>query len=183
MSQAKQDLVDRLLPFVAEHGMSDLSLRELAEGVGSSHRMLLYHFGSRAGVVAAIAAAVEQRQREVMHLTAADVRRPAEMIEAMWQQVSDPQLRPFIPLFFEVLASSLYRRAGTEAFLRQLIDPWVEGGEKLADSRGWTATPSELRLGVAVVRGLLIDLAATGDLAGTTDALRRYAQLWEATTP
>ena len=33
-------------------GIADLSLRELAAAIGTSHRMLLYHFGSREGLLA-----------------------------------------------------------------------------------------------------------------------------------
>ncbi|MEZ5140174.1 MAG: hypothetical protein R2711_15805 [Acidimicrobiales bacterium] len=46
-STARRELLDRVLAHVAEQGLSDRSLRDLATAVGTSHRMLLYHFGSR----------------------------------------------------------------------------------------------------------------------------------------
>ena len=66
MGDARSELLDRIVDEVAQHGIGDRSLRDLAAAVGSSHRMLLYHFGSRAGLVAAIVVEVEARQRSLM---------------------------------------------------------------------------------------------------------------------
>ena len=43
-------------------GIGDRSLREIAEAVGTSHRMLLHHFGSRDELLLAIVDEVERRQ-------------------------------------------------------------------------------------------------------------------------
>ena len=40
---------DRRIGYAAEHGLADLSLRTLAAGLGTSHRMLIFHFGSKEG--------------------------------------------------------------------------------------------------------------------------------------
>jgi AcrR family transcriptional regulator len=42
--------VDRAL----HGGIADLSLRQTAAAIGTSHRMLIYHFGSREGLLAAV---------------------------------------------------------------------------------------------------------------------------------
>ena len=64
MGAARDELLERIVTEVATHGLADRSMRELAAGVGSSHRMLLYHFGARDGLVAAIVAATEAAQRD-----------------------------------------------------------------------------------------------------------------------
>ena len=40
-------LLDAAIDYVAENGIADLSLRELAAALGTSHRMLIHHFGSK----------------------------------------------------------------------------------------------------------------------------------------
>jgi AcrR family transcriptional regulator len=49
---------DRLLPplasHVLRHGLTDASLRPLARAAGTSDRMLIYHFGSKDGLIAAL---------------------------------------------------------------------------------------------------------------------------------
>ena len=61
---------DRLLDAVIEHfvadGLADQSLRRIAEATGTSHRMLLYHFGSREGLMLAVVRAVEARTRAML---------------------------------------------------------------------------------------------------------------------
>src|SRR6185437_803715 len=86
---------DRLLAVAVDRamdgGIADLSLRELAAAIGTSHRMLLYHFGSREGLLAAVTLAVEAAERaslaEVGPVSADDARR-------FWARYSDPRLWP-----------------------------------------------------------------------------------------
>src|SRR5215471_278310 len=92
-------LLDKVMAYAAEHGIADKSLREIATGVGTSHRMLLYHFGSREGLLAAIVGAVEEQQRSVL-AALAGTDDPAEVMLGLWEQVSQPGLRPFVRLFF-----------------------------------------------------------------------------------
>jgi len=106
---------DRLLATaVAEAlatGIADLSLRQLAAALGTSHRMLLYHFGSRDGLLVAVTRAVEERERAAL----ADSIRRAEDVRRFWARISDPSLWPQERLFFELYARALRGRPGTES--------------------------------------------------------------------
>jgi hypothetical protein len=83
-----------------------------------------------------------------------------------------------VPLFFEVLGQALQRRPGTEAFLENLTAPWIDEGLALARERDLgELMPADARLAVAVVRGLLVDLAATGDRAAADEGLARFTAL------
>src|SRR5436309_14620942 len=50
--------------WVIENGLADLSLRRLAAGLGVSHRVLIYHFGSKNELFQEILRAARQRERE-----------------------------------------------------------------------------------------------------------------------
>jgi AcrR family transcriptional regulator len=176
----REDLLDRVVAHVAATGLADQSLRELAAGAGTSHRMLLYHFGSRAGLVAAIAARIEAQQRETLVGLATEAAGPADLQRRLWTQVSDPAIAPLVRLFFDVLGLALAGRPGTERFLADLIEPWLVEATTAAETVGITPRRDELRLGVAVTRGLLIDALATGDVEGATAAHERFIELWEA---
>src|SRR5215470_20163207 len=65
-ADARQRLLDRAIGHVAEHGIGDLSLRAMAAALGTSHRMLIHHFGSKEGLWVEIVRAVEARQRETL---------------------------------------------------------------------------------------------------------------------
>ena len=176
MGIACQDLLHRVMDDVAHHGMGGRSLREMAEAVGSSHRMLLYHFGSREGLVAAVVEEVEARQRAAL-AEAARAAPPGadgeDVVLALWRQVSSEELRPFVRLFFEALASM-----GLQGAEGDLTSPWLDQSEAVGRLLGTPTDAVDLRLGVAVVRGLLVDVVATGDTGPATESLLRYLELW-----
>ena len=171
----RDELLGRVVDDVAEHGIGDRSLRQLAESVGSSHRMLHYHFGSREGLVAAIVDEVEARQRAALAQAAADAGTgvaPEDLVLALWRQVSSEELRPFVRLFFEAL--SVVGRDADD----HLTATWLEQVDDLTAVLGVPTDAVDLRLGVAVVRGLLVDVVATGDTGPATESLLRYLELW-----
>jgi AcrR family transcriptional regulator len=62
----KQQLLERALGYLAEQGIGDVSLRELAAALGTSHRMLIYHFGSKEGLFVAVVQEADRRQRQLL---------------------------------------------------------------------------------------------------------------------
>ena len=60
-------------------------------GVGTSHRMLLHHFGSREDLLVAIVEEVERRQMALLPDLPTN---PADNFAAMWSDVRRPELRP-----------------------------------------------------------------------------------------
>ncbi|GMU41049.1 MAG: TetR family transcriptional regulator [Chloroflexota bacterium] len=174
MPDVRTQLLERIVVEVAANGLADRSLRDLAEGVGSSHRMLLYHFGSRAGLVAAIVEATEAAQRAVLEDLASQIDDPADLVRALWARVSAPEMRPFVRLFYECVGVT-----GGEG----LTDPWLQVSTAVGERIGIRTDRDELRLGVAVTRGLLIDVLATGDAAPATRSLERFLAMWRAVQP
>src|SRR5690606_34275015 len=103
MAAERDALLARVIAEVAAHGLADRSLRDLARAVGTSHRMLIYHFGSREGLIKAIVANTEEAQRRTLRELAERSTSPAELVRGLWQRVSSPELRPFVRLFFELV--------------------------------------------------------------------------------
>lgn len=167
---ARSRLLETVVDEIARGGLGDRSLRDIAAAVGTSHRMLLYHFGSRPGLVAAVVDEVERRQRELM---AADD--PAsDPARSTWRRVSDPAVRPFVRLFFE-LAGQVSTLPGREE--ADMTQPWIDDALQLAAAGGVTVDAADLRLGIAVVRGLLLDIVMGGDPNAADDAFERYLAL------
>ncbi|WIM92469.1 TetR/AcrR family transcriptional regulator [Actinoplanes oblitus] len=162
MSEARAELLARILEFAARDGLADRSLREIAAGAGTSHRMLLFHFGSREGLLTAVVGAMEERQRATMVALAESAATPAELMTDVWRAVSSPEVRPFVRLFFEVFALTARGAAPGPA---GLTASWLDDAEEAARRLGIAPDRAALRLGVAVSRGLLIDLLAGEDPA------------------
>jgi AcrR family transcriptional regulator len=173
---ARQRLLAATIGYVAEHGAAELSLRGLAAAIGTSHRMLIYHFGSKEGLLVEVVREMERRQRAALADLDLSAGTPAELARQMWQRVSDPSLWPHERLFFDLCGQALRGRPGTAPLLDGLVDTWVELGTSLSQRHG---VPLELarahaRLGVAVMRGLILDLLATNDRTGADEAMEAF---------
>src|SRR5690606_21167739 len=59
-------LLAAAVEYVATHGIGERSLRQIAAALGTSHRMLIYHFGSKEGLLVEVVREVERRQRELL---------------------------------------------------------------------------------------------------------------------
>jgi AcrR family transcriptional regulator len=170
-------LLDAAVDFAAANGLSDVSLRQMALALGTSHRMLIYHFGSKEGLLVEVVNEVERRQRESMAgLGAGEELAPAAVMGGMWRTLADPSLSPFERLFFEVYGQALQGRAQTEGFLATVVDSWLGPATALGMQRGLPKREARAwaRLGLAVTRGLLLDLLATGDRKGCDDSMNRF---------
>ena len=100
----------------------------------------------------------------------------------MWRHFTDPQLAPHERLFFEIYTQALHGRPGTTGLLDDIVDAWIEPVAAYAIQRGVPAEAAraDARLGVAVIRGLLLDLLATGNRSAVDEALERYIAQYEA---
>ncbi|WP_211589047.1 TetR/AcrR family transcriptional regulator [Allorhizocola rhizosphaerae] len=176
---ARDQLLDKVVTYAAEQGIAGKSLREIASGVGTSHRMLIYHFGSHEGLMTAIVGAVEAQQRAVLAELARDARSPRELMAALWAEVSSPEVRPFVRLFFEVFGLAVQGAPGTQAMLENLTEPWLTAGVAAAARIGAPTDAAAIRLGVAVTRGLLLELLAGADPAEIEASHRLFIQFFE----
>jgi AcrR family transcriptional regulator len=171
---------------VAEHGVSGLTLRGLAQALGTSHRMLIYHFGAKNGLLTAIVQEIEAEQRALLTgLAADDDADPAEIARRFWQQLADPAMWPRERLFFELYAQALRGAPGTEPLLDGLVEAW------LAPMAGWLerlgvpprTARVRARLGVATARGLILDVLATGDRTAVDAAMEEFIAIFTAALP
>ncbi|WP_436771863.1 TetR/AcrR family transcriptional regulator [Yinghuangia sp. YIM S09857] len=180
----RERLLAATIEHFAAHGVGDLSLRRLAEGVGTSHRMLIYHFGSRDGLLVAVVQDMEERQRaglaEIVRELGDDVS-AVELTRRMWQRLVDPAIAPYERLFFELYGRALQGDPHSAPLLEGIVESWLGPCAALLERTGMSArlARTQARVGLAAMRGLLLDLLATGDRAGCDEALERLLLLYE----
>lgn len=173
--QARDRLLDAAVAHAMKVGIAELSLRELAAAIGTSHRMLIYHFGSRQGLLIAVTHEVEEREKAAYRRSPDSTEDPRQS----WRRISNPKLWPQERLFFELYAQALQGRPGTEGFLDGAVETWIEPLREafLAAGASEATARADGRLAVAVTRGLLLDLLATKDRRGVDEAYDRYLEL------
>ncbi|MGG5257711.1 TetR/AcrR family transcriptional regulator [Phycicoccus avicenniae] len=168
----REDLLGRAVVWFTEHGVGDTSLRTLAAGIGTSHRMLNYHFGSRAGLLGAVVEAVERAERETLLGLAATHADPFEAGALFWQHVAD-RAAVFAPLFFELATHAMRAEPHAEPLRAWFAEGWSDA---LSDAYrrlgvdGDRAATLALQ-SLAMARGLLFEVAVTGDRAAADAAM------------
>jgi AcrR family transcriptional regulator len=172
--QRRRELLDALIEEFATGGIGDRSLREVAAAVGTSHRMLLHHFGSRDDLLVAIVEEVEHRQMGLLSGIPANA---ADGFAAMWADLHRPELRHLERLFFECYARAAQGEKPFDRMLPGAVHGWLSEVKALENPTDDPFDPAMARLGLAVTRGLLLDLVATNDEAGVDAAATAFAKL------
>jgi AcrR family transcriptional regulator len=177
---ARARLLDAAIEHVAAHGVGDISLRGQAAALGTSHRMLIYHFGSREGLLAAVVDVVEQGARDTLAAMAEEARTDPDPTEAglrFWHLVTEEALI-YGPLFFELSSHAMLDLPHTAGLRERLVTTWLDALEAMWCARGVPRPQAreQGRLDLAVSRGLLHDLLLSGEREQVDAAMRRYAE-------
>jgi AcrR family transcriptional regulator len=174
---ARDDLLAKALNWFARNGVGDTSLRTLAAELGTSHRMLHYHFGSREGLLGAVVEAVERDERAALE-DLLETRDPYAAGAAFWVHVAD-RAAIFAPLYFELAGQAMQGKPYAASLRTWLAEGW---GEVLAAAYVRIGLDADraaemARLSLAMARGLLFDVAVTGDRSGADRAMAAFTQL------
>lgn len=163
--QRRVDLLERIVDYVMENGLSDLSLRPLAAAVGSSPRVLLYYFGSKEQLVAEVLTAAGGRQRTIFDRLPRNATTYRETVRAAWGVLSAPENEAIFRLFFEVYGLALQDPKRFPGFLDRAVDVWLDYLEPSALRDGYGKADARAIAGVILAgyRGFLLDLLTTGD--------------------
>jgi AcrR family transcriptional regulator len=160
-----------------------MSLRPLAEAIGSSPRVLLFLFGSKEGLVRALLGCARQDELAMLQRLRRTAGREAISLgpatEELWRWLSAVEHAPLLKLWVEGYARSLVDPDGPWAgFAQATVTDWLEvlRAAQPARVRNTRAGEAERTLALAVLRGALLDLLATGDIARTDSAVVRLGQ-------
>ncbi|MFB7075154.1 TetR/AcrR family transcriptional regulator [Streptomyces sp. NPDC056290] len=166
----KERLLEACADHALAHGLPD-RLEPLAAATGTSARMLIYHFGTRDALLRAVLGRARQRQLDIF----GDLLRvrPDEPYTATlgraWTFITGPDGRPYLRMFGQ-LRESAEQRLWPD-FRRTATTDWLG---PLEDGLRSIGRPDLATLVLAVIRGLLMDLDATGDTTRTDRAFRDF---------
>jgi len=170
----KDELRDNALEYFLDRGLADLSLRPLAQAIDSSARLLIYHFGSKEGLIATVMAEVHARNQrsfaELMHKT-----HGKGGLEAFWAWTVAPANIRYVRLLFEVQMLAMKNPEGYAQYLEGSSSSWIDLiAQSLPPGPNVRAVAT---LCVAVIDGLVLEYLSTNDLARTGKALSLFAAM------
>lgn len=171
----RDQLIEAAVEYVFANGVSDLSLRPLAEALGTSSRMLIYHFETKDKLLVEILQAARAEQYRMLQAWAAEGRSVPEIVRSYWTWATTDSSRPYMRLFFEVFGMAVQGRPGTEEVLPALTQESVGLLGDVARRSATEPLAADLALqSVAMLRGLLFQWLCGDELASLNAALEQF---------
>ena len=160
----RADLTEQATDYVLQHGLIGLSLRPLAHALGTSDRMLLYHFDSKADLVAAVLVASNDRSVATLEQMPPgdDV---ATSVHELWRALLGSRLEQCQRVYVEASALGLFGLEPYASAVRAANERWMAALSRRLESAG--CRPDRARRAAELVDsvtvGLLLDRPLSPD--------------------
>jgi AcrR family transcriptional regulator len=177
MLSRKQQLQAAALHYLLEHGIADLSLRPLAARLGTSPRMLMFHFTSKEGLLQDVLAELHARlQASFATIASADsAARDDAPLKRFWLWAASKKNLPYLRLLYELQIIAIQNPAEYGRYWKKISMDWQAMALK-ATSESLRSEPIAT-LCIAVFDGLFLELMSTGDRSRLTRALDHFISM------
>lgn len=178
MTTRKDELTQALIDCLLQRGLADVSLRPLAAGVGTSARLLVYHFGSKEGllveVLGAMQAHVLQAAANLFNETKSKGDSP-KLLRRFWDWATSEANFPYLKLLYELQILAVQDPATYAPYLQH--DAVKSLSLTLSLMSSSMRSTSMATLCIAVFDGLFLEYMTTGDRGRTTAAMDQFIKL------
>jgi AcrR family transcriptional regulator len=178
----RDELLDAVTAYVIEHGVADLSMRPLAKVVGVSHASLLHHFGSKENLLAEV---IERMRSDTIpaELTTGNVDDPIALLRSWWSVRMAPDELLRFRVMLELYVQAVLKPDQNPRFLDKFIGQWLAALESGLRAAGCPdgEVSANATLILAQIRGLSLDLLATGDRDRVDAAFEAYVGMLAGT--
>lgn len=169
----RSELLAAATEYVLEHGVADLTLRPLANGIGVTIATVIRQFGSKDQLIEAVARGIHQQLltdlREDPALASND---PEVVLRTLWDRWLEPRRAREFGLLFELYALALRAPDNYQWFIATVVQDWLQPIVDALRALGHPHASAEAMATaiLALLRGLHLDLAATQDADRVTAA-------------
>ena len=155
-----------------------MSLRPMASAIGTSARLLIYHFGTKERLLIEAMGIIRMQARagvEVMLRDAPMDGDLGELVRGFWRWCTSARNRPYLRLLFEVHGLALQYPKTYAGYLEGSVKHWIDLLSAALRPRLGREAETVATLIVGTIDGLLMDYLSTGDLKRTTRAIESLA--------
>ncbi|MEM6449967.1 MAG: TetR/AcrR family transcriptional regulator [Cyanobacteria bacterium P01_D01_bin.105] len=159
--EKKQALLEQCLAAAIEAGVLDSSINTIAKRVGTSARMLIYHFGSKQELEQQLIGLLEIRLREKLwsfqetSLEGGDCL--AEPLLEMWSHLTSPDMCGLLKLTMELNQRAIQGDAETQRFIEQESRMWIDSLFQFTKNKTMALSLFHL------FQGAILDFLTTGN--------------------
>ncbi|MDJ0534470.1 MAG: TetR/AcrR family transcriptional regulator [Xenococcaceae cyanobacterium MO_207.B15] len=155
----KEELLERCLAVAMEAGSLDFSINAIAKKIGTSGRMLVYHFGSKQELETQIISLLETRLREKLwsFQGLSPQRSLTESLLEMWKHLTSPEMGGLLKLTMELNQRAMQGDLEIQRLLERESQKWIDSLFNLTNDK--TTALSLFHL----FQGAILDFLTTGN--------------------
>jgi AcrR family transcriptional regulator len=172
--QKKQELLEHCLAVIIETGVMDGSINAIAKRIGTSGRMLVYHFGSKQELERQLISLLETRLREKLWsfqsvpLKGEDCL--TEPLLEMWSHLTSPEMCGLLRLTMELNQRAMQGDSETQRFVEQESKQWLDSLFNL------TNDSTTALLLFHLFQGALLDFLTTGNAQRGQQTIKAFTK-------
>jgi AcrR family transcriptional regulator len=163
----RPELLRAVADYVLEHGVTEMSLRPMAQDIGVTHATLIRQFGSKQRLIGEVLAHLrEDLARPLEAPQDQHARTVREALAELWERFSEPGEQRQFRLLIDVHALALRDPEHYGALLASgVVYDFIAPLQERLRAEGASEADASARATVllAAIRGLQLDLLATGD--------------------
>lgn len=169
-------LLDAAIDYVADRGLANLSLRPLATALGTSGRLLIFHFGSKENLLIELLTEVQCRfQRSLAAFPRTRRNSKSTLFQRYWKHLTAPENLKLLRILYEAQFIAIRQPDRLAGYFAKTSRDWATViRSRLPDA---LRTPEFVLLCSAVFDGLLIDVLTSGKKARAGRSIDRFAAL------
>ena len=183
MSSRKTELLDAALKYLINHGVANASLRPMAAELGTSPRILMFHFRSKEGLLQDVFEELHSRLQASLRAMASsdsDSFRVAPL-RRFWQWATSRENFPYFCLLYEAQIVALQNPQEYGRYLRKASSDWQAAAFDLMSPS--LKSKAMASLCIAVFDGLMLELMSGGDRRHLTESLDLFISMATRASP
>jgi AcrR family transcriptional regulator len=183
MSSRKTELLDAALKYLIDHGVANASLRPMAAELGTSPRILMFHFRSKEGLLQDVFEELHSRLQASLRAMASsdsDSFRVAPL-RRFWQWATSRENFPYFCLLYEAQIVALQNPQEYGRYLRKASSDWQAAAFDLMSPS--LKSKAMASLCIAVFDGLMLELMSGGDRRHLTESLDLFISMATRASP
>jgi AcrR family transcriptional regulator len=176
MPSRKQQLLEDLIAYLIRHGVADVSLRPMAEEIGTSARLLIFHFRSKERLLLEVLDEMQTRlQQSLKELVAEPAVNDSAPLRMFWDWAIEERNFAHLRVLYQlhILAAQDNKTYGK--YLKRNSRNWLEVVQAILKPSH--RSPALATLFVAIFDGLFIEVMSSGDRRRATAAIDQFVEM------
>jgi AcrR family transcriptional regulator len=168
-------LADRIADILLARGLAAMPLRDLAQLLGTSDRMLLYYFATQSGLTAAALSCLSQRlSRHLDKALPAGRLPPPQLLKTLCAVLARPDIARILRVWADVTARGARGEAPFRDFARASVTGWLAWTAARLDVAGEARRGRTAAAMLAAIEGMRsLELSAPGATRGVPQLLAK----------